>query len=142
MKDSKYTSNILLKIFSKLFSCYFHNVVNKISSKNILEVQVSFSTRKKYCKSVDNIWSNGLKVKVQVYQTRGPRFKTIRWLKNYISLSSFAGQYNEYQRLLGIGWLKVSPHCDSAALRPYFHYFFFMFYYCSCLISVLVSLHH
>ena len=56
-------------------------------------------------------------VRVQVYQTKDPRFKSIWWLKNYFSLSSFKGQSNEYQGFLGASWLKVSPHCDSAAYK-------------------------
>ena len=32
-------------------------------------------------------------------------------------LSSFKGQSSEYQGFLGMWWLKVSPHCDSAAFR-------------------------
>ena len=43
--------------------------------------------------------------------------KTINGLKNSISLSSFEGQSNKYQGFLGTWWLKVSPHCDSAAFR-------------------------
>ena len=54
-------------------------------------------------------------VRAQVYQTKDPRFKTIMWLKNCLSLSFFKGQSNEYQGFLGAWWLKVSPHCDSAA---------------------------
>ena len=56
-------------------------------------------------------------VRVQVYQTKDPRFKTIWWLKNCFSLSLFKGQSNEYQGILGAWWLKVSPQCDSAACR-------------------------
>ena len=56
-------------------------------------------------------------VMAQVYQTKDSRFKTIWWLKNCLSLSSFKGQSNEYQGFLGAWWLKVSPHCDSAAYR-------------------------
>ena len=59
-------------------------------------------------------------VRAQVYQTKDPRFKTIWWLKNCLSLSSFKGQYNEYQGLLGAWWLKVSPHCDSAAYSLFY----------------------
>ena len=36
-------------------------------------------------KSLHNLWSNGLVVKVQVYQTKDTRFKTIRCLKNCLS---------------------------------------------------------
>ena len=56
-------------------------------------------------------------VRVQVFQTKDPRFKTIRRLKNCLSFSSFKGQSNEYQGFLGTWWLKVSPGCDSAAYR-------------------------
>ena len=54
-------------------------------------------------------------VRVQVYQTKDTRFKTIWWLKNCLRLSSFKGQSNECQGFLGAWWLKVSPHCDYAA---------------------------
>ena len=57
--------------------------------------------------SLHNLWSNGLVVKVQVYQTKDARFKTIRWLKNCLNLPSFEVQSNEYQRFLGTWWLKV-----------------------------------
>ena len=56
-------------------------------------------------------------VRAQVYQTKDPRFKTIRWLKNCLSISSFKSQSNEYRQSLGTWWLKVSPHCDSAVYR-------------------------
>ena len=46
-------------------------------------------------------------VRVQAYQTKDPRFKTIRWLKNCLNLSSLKGESNEYQRFLGTWWLKV-----------------------------------
>ena len=54
-------------------------------------------------------------VRVQVYQTKNPRFKTIWWLKNCLNRSSFKGHSNEYQKFVGAWWLKVSPHCNSAA---------------------------
>ena len=56
-------------------------------------------------------------VRVQVYQIKDPRLKTIRWLKKYLSLSPFKGQSNEYQGFLGTCWLKVSPYSDSTAYR-------------------------
>ena len=56
-------------------------------------------------------------VRTQVYQTKDPWFKTIWWLKKCVSLSSFKAQSNEYQGFLEVWWLKVSPHCDSAAYR-------------------------
>ena len=64
--------------------------------------------------SLHNLWSNGLVVRVQVHQTKDARFKTIRWLKNCLNLSSFTVQSNEYQGFLGTWWLKVSLRCDSA----------------------------
>ena len=68
-------------------------------------------------RSLYNLWGNGLVVRAQVYQTKDPRFKTIRWLKNCLSISSFKGQSNKYQEFLRTWWLKVSPHCDSAVYR-------------------------
>ena len=41
-------------------------------------------------------WSNGLVVRALDCQSRGPRFKTIRWLQSRLSLSSFRGRSNEY----------------------------------------------
>ena len=61
-------------------------------SKSILEVQKyiwsihsSISAGQNTHKSLQNLWSNGLVNRVQVYQTKDPRFKTIRWLKNWLS---------------------------------------------------------
>ena len=48
---------------------------------------------------------------------KDPRFKTIRWLKNCLQLSSFKGQSNEYQGFLGTWWLKVSHHSDSVTYK-------------------------
>ena len=93
-------------------------------SKSILEVSTevylkysSISARQNTSRGIYNLWSNDLVVRVQVYQTVGPRFKTMRWLKNCISLSSFKGQSNEYQGFLGTWWLKITRYCDSAAFR-------------------------
>ena len=61
------------------------------------------------------LWINGLVLRVQVYQTKDPRFKTIGWLKNCHNLSSFKVQSNEHQKFLGNWLLKVSLHRDSAA---------------------------
>ena len=68
-------------------------------------------------RSLHNLWSNGLVVKAQVYQTKDPRFKSIRWLENRHSISSFKAQSNDYQGFLGTCCLKVSSHCDSAVYR-------------------------
>ena len=67
-------------------------------------------------KSLHNLWSNGLAVRVLVYQTKDPRFKTIRWLK---AASAFIIQRSiyEYQEFLGTWWLKVSPDSDSVVYR-------------------------
>ena len=43
--------------------------------------------------------------------------KTVKWLKNYTSLSPFKSEFNEYQGFLETWWLKISPHCDSEAFR-------------------------
>ena len=38
-------------------------------------------------RSIHNLWSNSPVVRAQVYQTIVTRLKTLRWPKNYISLS-------------------------------------------------------
>ena len=69
---------------------------NQNISKSILEVYFTFTVQNyiwsiaqfqqdKTNKSLHNLWSNGLVVRVQVYLTKDPRFKTIRWLKNCLS---------------------------------------------------------
>ena len=79
---------------------YFFSVTNfgnQNISKSILEVYFIFRVQK-YIWSIaqfqqDKILikvyiiygGNGLVVSVQVYQTKDPRFKTIRWLKNCLS---------------------------------------------------------
>ena len=98
--NSWWTQSILETYKSKLFFNYFHNVPNFASqniSKSILEVYFIFRVQK-YIWSIaqfqqDKILikvyiiygGNGLVVSVQVYQTKDPRFKTIRWLKNCLS---------------------------------------------------------
>ena len=50
--------------------------------------------------------------------SRGPVFKTTRWLLGQLSLLSFHDQSNEYQEFLGLsGKGKVSPCSGSVALR-------------------------
>ena len=66
----------------------------------------SMSAGQNNSKSSHNLWSKGLVVRVQIYQTKDSRFKTIRWLKNCLSLSPFKDQSNEYQGFLGAWWLK------------------------------------
>ena len=85
--------------------CIFHIHCTEVYLKHI-----SNSAGQNTSTSLHNLWSNGLVVRVQVYQTKDPRLKTTRWLKNCLSLSSFKGQSNEYQRFLGNWWLKVSRH--------------------------------
>ena len=85
--------------------------------RSICELYSYISARENTSRSLHNLWSNRIVDRVQVYQTRGPRFKTIKWLKNCSRLSFFQGQPNNYQEFLGTFWLKLSPHCDSAAFR-------------------------
>ena len=82
----------------------------------IFQVQLNFSMTK-YSRNLHNLWSNHLMIRVYVYKTRDPMFKTLRWLKNCLNLLSFKGQSNEYQGFLGTWCLKVSTHCDSAACK-------------------------
>ena len=90
LMDSKY---ILETYKFKLFFS-ITNFGNQNISKSILEVYFIFRVQKYIWsiaqilaeqntnKSLHNLWSNGLVVRVQVYQTKDPRFKTIRWLLN------------------------------------------------------------
>ena len=57
-------------------------------------------------------------VKALDYQPRSPVFKTTGWHQGQLSLSSFRGRSNEYQKLLGT-WVKrkLPPRSGSAALR-------------------------
>ena len=111
-----WTKCLLETYKSKLFFNYFHKFTNFGSqniSKSILEVYFIFRGTEVYLKyssisaggnairSLHNLWSNGVVLKEQVYQTKDPRFKTIRWLKNSLSISSFKGQSNEHQGFLG-----------------------------------------
>ena len=80
------------------FKLFFNvkNFGNQSISKSILEVYFIYSTEVylKYSsisagqntnKSLHNLWSNSLVVRLQVYQTKDSRFKTILWLKNRLS---------------------------------------------------------
>ena len=94
--NSWWTQSILETCkFKLLFSVT--NFRNQNISKSILEVCFIFRVQK-YIWSIaqfqqDKILikvyiiygGNGLVVSVQVYQTKDPRFKTIRWLKNCLS---------------------------------------------------------
>ena len=55
-------------------------------------------------------WISG--PRVQVYQTKNPRFKTIRWLKNY---HSFHPSKVNLMNIKDSWGLKVTPHSDSIA---------------------------
>ena len=102
---SNYTWNKLLQII-------FHKVVTlavKIS-QCILEVYFIFRVQKSIwsyssisagentSRGINDLWSNSLEVRVQVYQSTYPIFKTISWLKNYISLSSCKHKYPEKEK--------------------------------------------
>ena len=63
-------------------------------------------------KRLHSLWSNGLVVRVQVYQTKNPRFKTIRWLKNYLSFHSLKVCLMNIKDSWGLG-----PHSDSVTYR-------------------------
>ena len=65
---------------------------------------------------IHNLW-NSIVVWAQVYQNQRSLIQNHGVAKNCICLSSFKGQSNKYERFLGTPRLKVSPHCDSAALR-------------------------
>ena len=90
LMDSKY---ILETYKFKLFFSII-NFGNQNISKSILAVYFIFRVQKYIWsiaeilaeentnKSLHNLWSSGLVVRVQVYQTKDPRFKTIRWLLN------------------------------------------------------------
>ena len=131
--NSSWNQRILETYKSKLFFNYFLKFTNfgsQYVSKSILEVSFIFRVYTEVYlnyssilaglntnRSLHNLWSNGLVVRAQVYQTKDPWFKTIRWLKNWLSISSFKGQSNGYQGFLGTWWLKVSLQCNSAVYR-------------------------
>ena len=48
--------------------------------------------------------SNGVVAKALNSKSGGPMFKTTRWLKSRLSLSSFRGQSNECQELMVTYW--------------------------------------
>ena len=118
LKESKYTWNILPNYFLNYF-CIKLDTLEVTFSKSVPKgyfiVRVypevylkytSISTRQNACKGyIHNLWSNGLVIRGQVYQTRIFQFFW-KWLKNCISLLSFEAQSNEYQRFLGTWWLK------------------------------------
>ena len=68
---------------------------------------------------ISDIWSNDLMVRGLDSQPSGPRFKTSGgWVQCQFILSSFQGQSNEYQKLLGdiVVKSKLSPQSGSVAL--------------------------
>ena len=95
MVNSWWTQSMLETYRFKLFFSVT-KFRNQNISKIILEVYFTFTVQNyiwsiaqfqqdKTNKSLHNLWSNGLVVRVQVYLTKDPRFKTIRWLKNCLS---------------------------------------------------------
>ena len=95
MVNSWWTQSMLETYRFKLFFSVT-KFRNQNISKSILEVYFTFTVQNyiwsiaqfqqdKTNKSLHNLWSNGLVVRVQVYLTKDPRFKTIRWLKNCLS---------------------------------------------------------
>ena len=79
----------------------------------------SISIGKNTNKILQDLWSNGLMVRAQVYLTKDLRFKTIKWLKNCLSLSSFKGQSNECQGFLGDSVVKSSLWlCSLQTIEP------------------------
>ena len=55
-------------------------------------------------------------VKMPDSQSRGPEFKTARWLRDQLNLIPFQGRLNECQEVLGVK-NKLSPHSGSVVLR-------------------------
>ena len=49
-------------------------------------------------------------------RSRGPEFKTARWLQDQLNLLLFQGRLNEYQKVLGTK-SKLSPHSGSIVLK-------------------------
>ena len=124
----KQVQSILETHKSRLFFIHFQvtNFGSQIISKSILEVYFIFRVQK-YIQSISTIsagqntnislyklWSNGLVVRVQVYQTKDSRFKN-HTVAEKLPQPFILLQSNDYQGFQGTCWLKVSSHCDSAA---------------------------
>ena len=95
MVNSWWTQSMLETYRFKLFFSVT-KFRNQNISKSILEVYFTFAVQNyiwsiaqfqqdKTNKSLHNLWSNGLLVRVEVYQSKDPRFKIIRWVKNRLS---------------------------------------------------------
>ena len=95
MVNSWWTQSMLETYRFKLFFSVT-KFRNQNISKSILEVYFTFTVQNyiwsiaqfqqdKTNKSLYNLWSNGLLVRVEVYQSKDPRFKIIRWVKNRLS---------------------------------------------------------
>ena len=95
MVNSWWTQSMLETYRFKLFFSVT-KFRNQNISKSILEVYFTFTVQNyiwsiaqfqqdKTNKSLHNLWSNGLLVRVEVYQSKDPRFKIIRWVKNRLS---------------------------------------------------------
>ena len=78
------------------------------SSVNFKVIFLKFMIKPKYIKLYVGFNANssgrGLVVKALDFQSRGPAFKSTRWLQVQLSLSSFQGQSVDYQELLGTKW--------------------------------------
>ena len=91
--NSEYTWKIQISFFffqyhklwkSKYLQKYTCSILHIYSTEVYLKYS-SISAGQDTNKRLHNLWSNGLVVSLQVYQTKYPRFKTIRWLKNCFS---------------------------------------------------------
>ena len=122
------------KILEKYSKKYFFSVTNfgnQNISKSTLEVYFIFriytevylkysyiSAGQNTNKSLHNLWNNGLVVRVQIYQTKDPRFKTISWLKNYFSFHPSNINLMNTKDSWGLGVKsKSSHHSESVACR-------------------------
>ena len=129
LQNCWWTQSILETYKFKLFFSYFTKFTN-FGNQNIFKIILKvyfiwvqyiwsipqFKQKKVTNKSLYNLWRNGLMDRVQVNQTKDPRFKTIRWLKKCLSLSTCKDQSNENLGCLGNWWLKVSPPTDNWTL--------------------------
>ena len=63
-----------------------------------------FGQSSKIAVQIEQKWNNGPVLEALDSQSKGPRFKTIGGFQGWLSLSSFPGQLNEYQEILGTDW--------------------------------------
>ena len=128
----KYTSLLNFWWTQSILETYFYKSIFKLFSNHFLmfealevklspKVYLTYALYLKYriylnyssmsagqntSRNIHILWSNGLVVRAQVYQTTVTRFKTLRLPKIYISLSWCKSQSNKYQEFLGLGGQK------------------------------------